>query len=335
MKDRFTRQFYTVITIFQEDFHESKNTFSFVRIGSAFHFYRFFIASMVFIFVFKDPSPVPVFILFGTVNVVNMILYALAPAKFKKLFQHISRAIIGGTLLFFGIAGMQNFQIEGLWFSIFAGVLTGVIVHYMMGKILVPVIFGRTWCAWSCWTILFLDLLPFKKSRPWQKGMQRLRYIHFALSFALCAVLVFGFRYLTHYMGGYDHSTGMGNRVILGWFIAGNIAYYSLGIILAILMKDNRAFCKYLCPVSIFLKLSNMPALLRIRGDAQKCNQCQSCVNACPMHIDIPSFIRKGSRVVSTECIMCMSCIAACPQQTLRASAAIDLGVFGGYKISD
>ncbi len=37
-------------------------------------------------------------------------------------------------------------------------------------------------------------------------------------------------------------------------FIVGNILYYIVGIILAFLFKDNRAFCKYICPVTIFLE---------------------------------------------------------------------------------
>ena len=37
-------------------------------------------------------------------------------------------------------------------------------------------------------------------------------------------------------------------------FIVGNIVYYIVGIVLTFAFKDNRAFCKYVCPVTVFLK---------------------------------------------------------------------------------
>ena len=42
---------------------------------------------------------------------------------------------------------------------------------------------------------------------------------------------------------------------ILFWaFLMGNALYYIIGIILAFKLKDNRAFCKYICPITVFLK---------------------------------------------------------------------------------
>lgn len=37
-------------------------------------------------------------------------------------------------------------------------------------------------------------------------------------------------------------------------FLAGNTLYYLVGIVFAFLFQDNRAFCKYLCPITVFLK---------------------------------------------------------------------------------
>lgn len=37
-------------------------------------------------------------------------------------------------------------------------------------------------------------------------------------------------------------------------FLAGNVLYYIAGIALAFAFKDNRAFCKYLCPITVLLK---------------------------------------------------------------------------------
>ncbi len=43
-------------------------------------------------------------------------------------------------------------------------------------------------------------------------------------------------------------------RILFWAFIVGNVLYYAIGILLAFAWKDNRAFCKYICPITVFLK---------------------------------------------------------------------------------
>mgnify|MGYP002441214841 CR=1 FL=1 len=50
-------------------------------------------------------------------------------------------------------------------------------------------------------------------------------------------------------------------------FLAGNVIYYISGIALAFALKDNRAFCKYLCPVTVFLKPMSYFSVLRVHCD--------------------------------------------------------------------
>ena len=110
------------------------------------------------------------------------------------------------------------------------------------------------------------------------------------------------------------------------WFIIGNLVYYAIGIILAYILKDNRAFCKYLCPVSVPLKLTSRFALLKISGNAEKCNNCGACVKMCPMDVRIPEYILNGKRVLSTECSLCQTCITVCARDALKLSFGFDLG---------
>jgi len=61
------------------------------------------------------------------------------------------------------------------------------------------------------------------------------------------------------------------NRTSLGiseltWLVVGNMLYFSLAIILAFALQDNRAFCKYLCPITVFLKATSRLSLLKIDG---------------------------------------------------------------------
>ena len=99
-------------------------------------------------------------------------------------------------------------------------------------------------------------------------------------------------------------------------FIIGNILYYIVGIALAFAFKDNRAFCKYICPVTVFLKPMSYFSLLRVKVDAEKCVSCGKCVKACPMDVDLldPSRKRKNG----TECILCFRCSEICPKKAVK-----------------
>jgi hypothetical protein len=64
------------------------------------------------------------------------------------------------------------------------------------------------------------------------------------LYLVLVLLLWFGFGYR-------DGATGTdGQR----WFLIGLFGYHGLGVVLALLLRDNRAFCKYICPIAVPLK---------------------------------------------------------------------------------
>ena len=99
-------------------------------------------------------------------------------------------------------------------------------------------------------------------------------------------------------------------------FIIGNVVYYAVGIILAFVFKDNRAFCKYICPVTIFLKPMSYFSLLRIKCDKNKCISCGVCKKVCPMEVDVTDNSRK--RKNGTECILCFVCVKNCLKNALQ-----------------
>jgi polyferredoxin len=254
----------------------------------------------------------------GTSVGLGLGLYAGLPKKKKPLGRRLALFLVGSFLIgFAAIQGQENMQVEGLFFGLLAGVTQAAVVHYLIAKIFGPILFGRLWCGWACWTVMVLDLLPFKRPagrlpRKWSW----LRYAHFGASLIVVSVLWYGF--------GYRHgATGMTAVV---WFIVGNLLYYAAGIILAYVLKDNRAFCKYACPVSVPLKLTSRFSLLKVKGDAEKCNSCQACVKMCPMDIRIPDYIGNGERVLSTECSLCQTCITVCAKDALKLSFGLDMG---------
>jgi len=261
-------------------------------------------------------------IMFGYIGLalgVGLGLYAALPRKKKPLGRRLTLFLVGLFLVGFAIfLGQENIQIEGAIFGVLTGVIQMAVIHYLIAKIFGPLLFGRMWCGWACWTAMVLDLLPFSRpsGRLVPREIGKIRNIHFGISLILVIVLV--------YVVGYrDGATG---PVAVTWFIVGNLLYYLVGIGLAYALKDNRAFCKYACPVCIPLKLTSRFSVIKISGDIDQCTDCGACVRTCPMDINIPEYIKEGKRVLSTECILCQTCVTACPKGTLKLSFGFDLG---------
>ncbi len=104
-------------------------------------------------------------------------------------------------------------------------------------------------------------------------------------------------------------------RIMRIAFIVGNLLYYGVGIALAYVLEDNRAFCKYICPITVFLKPMSYLSLIRIKRDRTKCVDCGICRSVCPMEVDMLDVRR--SRANGTECILCMECAKSCPKKAL------------------
>lgn len=238
----------------------------------------------------------------------------------KKLVLLLRRwviLIVGSVLFVTSVTLGRNVQLEGLFFGLAGGATTGAVIHYLVAKVLVPLPFGRIWCGWACWTAAVLDQLPFRQSRGWLPGGAGLwRTASFAASLGLVACLA-----AAGYAGGLYGASGV------AWFVGGNLAYWTLGVVLAYRFEDNRAFCKYACPVSVLLRLTSRTALIKVAGDAEACAACAAkpCSNLCPMDVRIADYVASGQRVLSSECILCQQCVVVCPPNALRLTAELDV----------
>jgi ferredoxin-type protein NapH len=97
-----------------------------------------------------------------------------------------------------------------------------------------------------------------------------------------------------------------------------------LGAVLACVAGDNRAFCKYACPVTVFLRAGNRFSLLEMTGTREGCTRCGACDRVCPMDVKVSSSVNRGLRVLDAECTLCQSCAGPCPQRNLRLSIGLD-----------
>lgn len=207
-------------------------------------------------------------------------------------------------LVYLGLISRENMQIEGFWYYLFSGVFQSAVIHYLVAKIAGPLLFGRGWCGYACWTAMVLDFLPYKIPQTLRiKKLSLIRYILFILSFLFVAAL---------FLLNIAHV----EQIMFISFIAGNILYYVVGVSLAFILKDNRAFCKYICPITVFLKPMSYFSLTRVKVDKKICVSCKKCLSACPMNVDLLD--DKRSRRNGTECIWCMSCANSCPRHAVH-----------------
>ncbi|MBI5022227.1 MAG: 4Fe-4S binding protein [Ignavibacteriales bacterium] len=255
----------------------------------------------------------------GTSVGVGMGLYMILPPKKKERGRKLAQLLVGIYMLgFLGLILKENMQIEGFFFYLLTGFIAGAVLHYLVAKIIGPLLFHRVWCSWACWTAMVLDFLPYTRNKegrlPEKWGY--LRYVHLLLSFGVVTLLWYGLHY-----GVILQSVSE-----VYWLVIGNVLYYGIAITMAYHLKDNRAFCKYVCPIPVLQKLPSRFSLMKIAGNYDLCNDCDACVKMCPMDIRIPEYLKSGKRVLSTECTYCLICINVCAKKALRTSFGFDVG---------
>lgn len=225
---------------------------------------------------------------------------------YMRNYRHARRVVqllVGSYMLvYLGLICGENMQIEGFWYYLFTGVFEAATIHYAVAKIFGPLVFGRGWCGYACWTAMVLDFLPYKTPERPRRRIGWIRYITFVASLIFVSVLFLA-------------KVGNIERIMFIAFIVGNIAYYAVGIALAFAFHDNRAFCKYICPITVFLKPMSRFALFRVKCDKSKCVSCGKCRKVCPMDVDPTDNSR--NRKNGTECILCMECVKNCPKKAL------------------
>ena len=209
-------------------------------------------------------------------------------------------------LVYLGLILQENMLISGFFFYLFLGVFQAAVIHYLVAKIIGPLIFGRGWCGYACWIVMVLDFLPYKVPKTHERvaNLGLLRYGLFI------AILIFVGLLFYLKVPNLHH-------VMYLVFILGNIIYYITGIALAYKYKDNRAFCKYICPIVTFLKPFSYFSLTRMTVNEETCTNCNLCVDNCPMDVDILD--HKRSRKYGTECILCLECSKRCPNGSINS----------------
>jgi polyferredoxin len=167
---------------------------------------------------------------------------------------------------------------------------------------------------------MVLEVLPVGRGKGRRTGIWR--FLPFAGLCAAFSVAALGFFVFGHRSVGVPGSPAAdGLRSLL----IGVTVYYAASIGLAFAMSDQRAFCKYLCPSAVILRLTSRLSVLKMATNRHTCNGCGACSRMCPMDIDVKAFAVSGRRVLSGECILCQRCAQVCPTGAIAPSFSFDV----------
>ena len=217
--------------------------------------------------------------------------------------------IPGLNLHFFG----QTLRIEELYLVLlFSLALT-------LGFLLITMLLGRVWCGWLCPQTTLTDLAEWfaarlgqgSKTRRGENGFWQkliLQCFYLLLAFLVSANLLWYFiapqSFFPQLISGQLHYAAW-TCLLLGTLVV----YLDLALV-------RRLMCSEFCPYGRFQTALADQATLTLHlppAELSRCIACNSCVRACPMHIDI----RNGTQV---ECINCGRCLDACRQVMAKRS---------------
>ncbi|WP_432734616.1 4Fe-4S binding protein [Maridesulfovibrio sp. FT414] len=212
-------------------------------------------------------------------------------------------------LIFLGLMQRENLQLEEtvFYYAFFlsTGVFTRVLIHYAVAKVVGPLIWGRGFCGWACWTAALLEWLPVHENRPVSYRWTHMRWPALFLSLAIPILcLASGYDYRSLHI---DPEHGKSGQLL--WFMVGNGVYYACAVSLAFIFRKKRAFCRILC----LMKPGTSLARIRKKPTGRECVGCGQCNENCPMDVDVMAAVMRGEPVSSTECILCGQCASVCP----------------------
>lgn len=241
----------------------------------------------------------------------GMYLRSILKGRKRLTGRKVSILMILPCLLFFvPLVNNENFQLEGVILIIAVGFFNKGFIHFAVAKIFGPLIWGRGFCGWACWTAAVLDWLPIKsKNNSIPEKYKQLRYLTLIISILLPLYLIL--------VLNYDVRKDYIFKKEMYWMFTGNAIYYLLGVPLAFIFSDKRFFCKVLCPVSLVMIPTSSLSLIKIRPKQGECIECGNCNKICPMGIDVMNYVKNKKAINHTECILCTDCRIVCPTKAI------------------
>lgn len=262
---------------------------------------------------FRDIRYFFLFVSIGFLDSSTRIIIGKYP-KLRQISRRCLQLVLAGFLfgwlsLYIGV----NFQFPEIFFDFSAGIVTGALIQLLVARIILPFFFGNAFCSRACWTGAFFEFINSKTSCK-KTPKKRSNIIAWGYLIFLVALSLF----VAFFWNPAE------NLVLRRyWIIGENLFIISCGLILTSIW-GSRAYCRMLCP---FLTISSIIApysIFKITPvKAENCNSCNLCNIACPMLIDVMSYVHNKERINERTCLLCERCVSACPKNVLRISDKI------------
>lgn len=205
------------------------------------------------------------------------------------------------------------------------GIASGSLVVFAL-LFLSALLFGRAWCGWVC-PAGGLGELCFavndRRVRP-----EKIGWIKWAIWFPWMAVIVLtavsagGFSrvdFLLDTQGGISVAGAPDRPIIFAYLVY----YVVIGLFAGLAVAaGRRAGCHTLCWMAPFMiigrklrSLAGWPAL-RLAASPERCADCKTCTNNCPMSLDVARMVQSG-QMENSGCILCGSCVDNCARRAV------------------
>jgi polyferredoxin len=242
-------------------------------------------------------------------------------AKQQARRQRIRKAVILISFLLFPIT-LNYFSPYVIIDGAFRGIINGSFIVFLL-LFLSSLFFGRLWCAWLCPAAGLQETCFFINGKPTRGG--KYNYIKWGIWILWVSIIVIMAISASGYQTvNFFHLTDSGISVDRPFAY---IIYYAVVGTFLILSftTGKRGGCHYICWMAPFMiigrKIRNLvkfPAL-RLKVVKDKCIDCKSCTDNCPMSLDVNGMVKQGA-IENSECILCGNCIDVCPQDVIKYS---------------
>jgi polyferredoxin len=274
------------------------------------------IFSLIGFVVFLFKQKLRYFFLFsgmGTIVAAFEVINTIFPGN-RQTLRRITQAIIGGGLfLGLSLCVKVNFQFSEVIFDIFALTATGAVIQLIIARLIMPFFIGNAFCSWVCWDGAIFEAIQgfMPKSRTVKK-----RSIAIALSYFAFIVII------ASAVANY-RNPAFDENARFWWIVGDNFLILGFGIVLS-LFWGSRFYCRMLCPFISISGLISKYSIFKIKPlSAQRCIGCNKCNKACPMLIDVSSFVKSGKSINSRSCIVCERCVASCDNSCLKLAPGL------------
>jgi len=205
------------------------------------------------------------------------------------------------SLYFFGVV----LRIQELYLVLL------VTLIFVLGFLLITVVLGRVWCGWLCPQTILADVAEWAARRLGLVVKHNRLHGHLVSKIALQGVYMFlaflvAANLLWYFIPPQNFFTRLSTFDLhyatwITFVLTGLLVYIDLALV-------RRLMCIDFCPYGRIQTATVDKATLTLHlpdSELERCIECNSCVKACPMEIDI----RDGYQV---ECTNCARCLDAC-----------------------